>query len=201
MKRSRGVTVVRGAGAAIGVKAAHELSRLGGAVIAPGLTKAEFARIETQFGFEFADDHRAFLAVGLPIGPRWPDWRNGAPEELRSSLDWPVRGLLFDVGHGSFWPADWGDRPVDTNDALAVARDRLSRVPQMVPVYAHRYLPAGRGTYGHPVLSTYQDDVICFGEDLLDYVYQEFGRQTAPTSSDPNWQPRPTVEFWSELVR
>jgi hypothetical protein len=26
----------------------------------------------------------------------------------------------------------------------------------MIPVYSHRYLPAGRGGYGHPVLSMYQ---------------------------------------------
>ncbi len=30
----------------------------------------------------------------------------------------------------------------------------------MIPVYAHRYLPAGRGTYGHPVLSIYQTEAI-----------------------------------------
>ena len=29
----------------------------------PGLTDAEFLRVEEALGFEFADDHRAFLAA------------------------------------------------------------------------------------------------------------------------------------------
>ncbi len=33
----------------------------------PGLTETEFARIEREYGFEFTDDHRAFLAAGLPV--------------------------------------------------------------------------------------------------------------------------------------
>ncbi|MFJ8963949.1 hypothetical protein ACIRG5_31625 [Lentzea sp. NPDC102401] len=40
------------------------MAELGCCEIAPGLTDAEFARIEAEHGFEFADDHRAFLAVG-----------------------------------------------------------------------------------------------------------------------------------------
>ena len=35
----------------------------------------------------------------------------------------------------------------------------------MIPVYAHRYLPAGRGTHGHPVLSIWQTDIIVYGTD------------------------------------
>ena len=39
----------------------------------------------------------------------------------------------------------------------------------------HRYLPAGRGNYGHPVLSIYQTDIIVYGTDLADYIDNEFG--------------------------
>ena len=46
----------------------------------------------------------------------------------------------------------------------------------MIPVCSHRYLPAKRGTYGHPVLSIYQTDIIVYGTDLADYIYHEFGR-------------------------
>jgi hypothetical protein len=71
-----------------------------------GLTQAEFIRIEEAFGFHFADDHRAFLAEGLPTNtglptprpgviythPRpWPDWRHGDP--ARSAGSWPPTGL------------------------------------------------------------------------------------------------------------
>jgi hypothetical protein len=62
--------------------------------------------------------------------------------------------------------------------ALEVAHDALGTVPQMVPIYAHRYLPGGRGTFGHPVLSIYQTDIVCYGADLVDYMCQDFGAGT-----------------------
>lgn len=167
----------------------------------PGLTEAEFTRIEGRFGFEFADDHRAFLAAGLPTGQHWPDWRDGDEEDLLCSLSWPVDGVLFDVEH-DLWFDDWGNRPADTADALALARAELAGVPRMVPVYSHRYLPAGRGAYGHPVLSMYQTDIICYGFTLVDYFTNEFGQPHE--RHNLRWArafgPRPTVEFWSDLV-
>lgn len=45
----------------------------------------------------------------------------------------------------------------------------------MIPIYGHRYLPAGRGTHGHPVLSIYQTDIIVYGTDLADYINNDFG--------------------------
>jgi hypothetical protein len=69
----------------------------------------------------------------------------------------------------------------------------------MVPVYAHRYLPAGRGTHGHPVLSIWQTDIIYYGTDLLDYVRQEFGGPRTDRT-DKNWNPQATVPFWRDFL-
>lgn len=45
----------------------------------------------------------------------------------------------------------------------------------MVPVYSHRYLPAGRDTSAHPVLSIHSlHDTVIYGLDLADYVDREF---------------------------
>jgi hypothetical protein len=58
----------------------------------------------------------------------------------------------------------------------------------MIPVCSHRYLPAGRGTYGHPVLSIYQTDIIIYGTDLADYINQEPGRHSsAQTGRRRRW--------------
>jgi hypothetical protein len=51
----------------LGEEAAQRLARTGQCDIGPALTDAEFARIERDYEFEFADDHRAFLAAGLPL--------------------------------------------------------------------------------------------------------------------------------------
>ena len=150
-----------------------------------------------------------FSPAGLPLNAPapwrrrspWPDWRDGDPGDLRERLDWPIEGVLFDVEHNALWHPSWGHRPADTSEALRTARQHLSQAPKMIPVCGHRYLPAGRGTYGHPVLSIYQTDIIVYGTDLADYINCEFNRwfrssvRTGPhrrwcrsgaTSSHPN---------------
>ncbi|EHB59346.1 hypothetical protein MycrhDRAFT_1782 [Mycolicibacterium rhodesiae JS60] len=168
----------------------------GTVTIAPGLTDEELTRIEGEFGFEFADDHRAFLACGLPLGESWPDWRSAPRRSLQQRLKLPTDGILFAVEWREFWAAGWGVRPARTKDALRSANYHLARVPQLVPVYANRYLPAGRDTYGHPVLSVYQADVSSCGADLFAFIEQEFGL----AEPDPSRPPIPTVEFWSDLI-
>jgi hypothetical protein len=59
--------VISSEAARLGEEAARRLAQAGGYEIGPGLTDAEFARIERKYEFEFADDHRAFLAAGLPL--------------------------------------------------------------------------------------------------------------------------------------
>ncbi|HEX6988975.1 MAG TPA: hypothetical protein VF282_05850 [Bacillota bacterium] len=51
-------------GRRLGEEAARRLARTGRYQIGPGLTDTEIARIERTYQFEFADDHRAFLAAG-----------------------------------------------------------------------------------------------------------------------------------------
>lgn len=181
----------------IGKRAARHLAEFGHCTILPGLSDDEFERIEGEFGFEFADDHRAFLGAGLPAGPgRWPDWRAGDSNALRGQLGWPVEGLLFDVENNDFWVEDWGDRPDSMDDAFAVAGRHLAAVPKMVPIYGHRYLPSGRGSWGHPVLSMYQADIIFYGADLVDYIGREFGPDRTPVSADVI----ATVPFWTDVL-
>jgi hypothetical protein len=185
--------------AQLGEEAARRLRHLMPQAIQSGLTEAECARVEGRFRFEFADDHRAFLLAGLPAGRRWPDWRGGDHEHLTAWLARPVDGVLFDVHHNTFWDRSWGKRPTDAEEALRVARRELARVPQMVPVYGHRYLPPGRGSFGHPVLSMHQTDIVSYGDTIVEYITNEFGGQAPNLRSDRS-APRPTVAFWSELA-
>lgn len=192
-------------GARLGAEAARRLARTGTAEIRPGLTDPELDRIEREYGFEFADDHRTFLAAGLPVDKdrgrvrHWPDWRDGDPDDLRDRLRWPADGVLFDVEHNGVWPDGWGERPADLANALVTARLHLAWVPTLIPVYAHRFLPAGRGTSGHPVLSIKQTDVIYYGMDLVDYIHQEFGGP-GMDRTDARWNPRATVPFWRDFL-
>ncbi|WP_316745850.1 hypothetical protein [Streptomyces sp. MK7] len=70
-------------------------------------------------------------------------------------------------------------------------------MPQLVPLYAHRFLPAGRKTHGHPVLSIWDTDIIYYGEDLAEYISHEFedGHE-----HHENRNPRATVGFWRDFA-
>ena len=176
-----------------GTAAADVLASYGRFPLRPGLTSSELAAVEQEFGFSFADDHRAFLAAGLPYGRGWPDWRDGDRGQLRERLALPVEGVLFDVAENGFWYEGWGPQPAETAEAVTVARRLLMTVPRLVPVHSHRYLPAGRGTSGHPVLSVMQTDILGYGADLAAYIRHEFG-------GEPLKPGRPTVTFWRDLV-
>jgi len=175
------------------VTAAELLAASGRFAMSPGLTGAELAAIEGEFGFRFADDQRAFLAAGLPSGRGWPDWRGADRDALRERLAAPVEGVLFDVAQNDFWYEGWGPRPGAVEDAVAVARRYLMTVPRMIPLYAHRYLPAGIAD--HPVLSMYQTDIACYGNDLDDWLHREFGLGAGAPG-----ERRATVPFWRDLV-
>jgi hypothetical protein len=198
----------------IGAEAARRLTQGGRVRIGPGLTDAELDRVEREFGFAFAEDHRAFLRAGLPLNDpdaivpsedslwpyhEWPDWRGGDRDELRRVLAWPAQGILFDVECNGFWAATWGSRPAELADALSDARARLAGLPQLVPVYAHRYLPSGRGTQGHPVLSVWQSDTIFYGIDLADYVTRDFSDAHRGTPVDHSAISADLVPFWADL--
>lgn len=165
------------------------------AEIGPGLSEAELEAIECRYGFTFADDHRVLLQAGLPLGRSWPDWRDGDPQELRNRLDAPADGVLFDVEHAGFWYPAWGERPEDRKVALRLAREHLLDVPQLVPVFGHRYLPAGTGQSGHPVLSVMKTDIIYYGNHLADYLHHEFGGPAADLT-----RTRASVPFWSYFL-
>jgi hypothetical protein len=120
------------------------------------------------------------------------------PMACAGSSDWPIEGALFDVENNDLWLPAWGQRPSGTGEALDTARRHLTRAPKMIPVYGHRYLPAGRGTHGHPVLSIYQTDIIVYGIDLADYIDHEFGG--SGRSINAGWTPPPMVGLWSDFL-
>lgn len=143
-------------------------------LIEKGLNGEELARIEAEFGFTFPPDLRAVLQEGLPVGVGFPDWRSGGSQQLRMRLNLPVAGLSYEVARGKFWWKQWGQRPSDTESAAKIARQALKKVPILVPLYGHCYIPSSPALAGNPVFFVYQTEVLCYGYDLSDF----FGRQT-----------------------
>lgn len=161
---------------------------------ADGLSASEFARVEAQFGWRFPDDLRELLRTALPVSSGFPDWRHGDATDLAERLAWPKHGLLFDVRHDALWLPEWGPRPAQLDEALAVAGAAIDAQTRLVPVFAHRMLPVEPRDAGNPVFSVWQSDVIYFGRDLEDYLRREFLDERRPVVGSLRHIP-----FWSDL--
>jgi hypothetical protein len=174
----------------------REVLEAKGVTIEPGLSDAEFDRIEASYGFRFPPDLRALLAAALPVSDQFPNWRHDNDEELRWRLDGPADGIAFDVEENDFWMEEWGQRPADDRGAVEVALARVAKAPVLVPIFGHRYLPTDPPTEGNPVFSVVQTDIIYAGTDLPDYLANEFGIPR------PSWtrSAHRRIEFWSWFV-
>jgi hypothetical protein len=168
-----------------------------GTVVEDGLTEAETRDAEYRFGFHFPSDLRALLQTGLPVGDRFPDWRDGDEARLRSDLGWPLEGMQFDIRHNTFWLAEWGPRPESLEEAFQIAAQAVAVAPRLIPVYGHRYIPAEPARAGNPVFSVYQTDIIVYGNDLLSsFAHELHGVANWHT---PPFDVRP-IRFWSALA-
>ena len=139
-----------------------------------GLSTNELRSVEQEFGFVFPSDLAEFLRVGLPVSDRFPDWRNGARDELRSWLDLPRSGIMFDIENNNFWLPEWGTRPNETDAAKSLVTELIRQAPTLIPIYSHRMIPDRPNTNGNPVFSVHQTDIIYYGCDLRDYFVHEF---------------------------
>ncbi|OVA15671.1 hypothetical protein BVC80_1313g62 [Macleaya cordata] len=190
-----------------------------------GLTDAEFARTEAEFGFAFPPDLRAVLSAGLPVGPGFPDWRAGSAArfQLRASLDLPIAAISFQIAKNALWPKLWGSRPSDPEKALRVARNALKKAPLLIPLFNHCYIPCNPSLAGNPIFFVDENQIFCCGSDLSDFFERELvfrfddpfllskqrsiSEKTAGSSSNfsrrsldsggrtPRW-----VEFWSDVT-
>jgi hypothetical protein len=171
-----------------------------GIEFAEGLTEAQLKAAEQHFGIKFPPELKAFYSVGLPIGERFPDWRD-LTQTYETLIDLEG-GVLFDVEHNNFWwcgselSPSWGPMPDTKEECIKVAQNALKEVPRVVPIYAHR-VTMSTDKPGMPVLSAHQTDIIMYGSDLCNYLCSEFGftGQFQGLEDDDVF----TIPFWGEL--
>jgi hypothetical protein len=157
-----------------------------------GYTQSELDRAQRRFGLVFPPDPIALLRRRRPVqGHDWTDER-----AIRRALDWHFEGLLQSVENGRLWWSEWGQWPSSARAREETLREIVSRAPKLIPLIAHRYLPAQPHEAGNPVFSIYGIDTIYYGANLNDYFEREFtGWNSKP------WPARiKYIPFWSELV-
>lgn len=170
-----------------------------GVAFAPGLMPKELSAAETRFGFTFPPDLRAFLSNAMPVGAKFPNWRNLDDPSLASTFSWPLDGLWFDVKQNSLWLQSWGPRPADDTAAFEQLKILVRAAPTLIPIQGHRYLPSSPTEEGNPVLSVYQSDIICYGLNLEDYFRNEYSYFFGRTGYQLTQEPK-HIDFWSSFI-
>jgi hypothetical protein len=163
--------------------------------LGPGISGEQLDQIESEFGFSFAQDHRELLSLATPKSEGWLDWQTTSAAEIQARLDWPLESILWDAHNNNFWPPAWGRKPKRDEDLDDAVKAQFELVPKLVPLFGHRFMPAGPGLAAAPVFSVYGSDVIYYGENLPDYVAHEMGIRKRFASSA-----RPTIPFWTALA-
>ncbi|MBE9102630.1 SMI1/KNR4 family protein [filamentous cyanobacterium LEGE 07170] len=167
-----------------------------GTTFEDGLSDREIECIENQWSFRFPPDLRQLLQYALPTSERFPNWRSESAKSLERRINWPYRGMCFDIKNNAFWLDTWQERPDSIDSANQIAKTAISQAPFLIPIYSHRYIPDAPSEIGNPVFSVYQTDIIFYGFDLSHYLEREFGVANPNTIPD---EPR-KIAFWEEIV-
>ncbi|KAG6491813.1 hypothetical protein ZIOFF_046751 [Zingiber officinale] len=164
-----------------------------------GLSELELARLEADLAFAFPPDLRALLALAIPSGPGFPDWRVPNAGLL---LCLPRAAAALQVACGVLWPRSWGSRPADPARALRRARASLRRAPLLIPLFGRCYIPCLPCLAGNPVF--YVDDcrVFCCAIDFSDFFLRRWSASPHPDSSFllPRLDAARWIEFWSDAA-
>ncbi|XP_042421952.1 uncharacterized protein LOC122009736 [Zingiber officinale] len=165
----------------------------------PGLSEPELARLEADLAFCFPPDFRALLALALPSGPGFPDWRAPGPGHL---LRLPRSAAALQVARGSLWPHSWGSRPADPARALRRARAALRRASLLIPLFGRCYLPCFPCLAGNPVFYVDDSCIFCCAIDIIDFFQcrSPFSPYPSCSSTLPSLEAARWIEFWSDAA-
>ncbi|KAL8472825.1 hypothetical protein ACS0TY_029881 [Phlomoides rotata] len=181
--------------------------------VEPGLSEAEVAAVESAFGFTFPPDLRSILHEGLPVGPGFPNWRSSSQQQLEILTTLPILGICKGVSRNEFWTGNWGQRPVDSDRAVRLARGFLKSAPPLVPIYRRFYIPATPCIAGNPVFYVHGEVVKVWSFDIAGFFQQVEFKMSGNDDvlrrprlcnlfPAPAWAAREPrrIEFWTELA-
>ncbi|BDU49486.1 hypothetical protein [Haliovirga abyssi] len=178
---------------------AINLLRNNDVIIDDGLLKKEISEIENKYNIVFPPDLREFYSYGLPVSKGFINWRNSDPEYIKTikeRLSWPYEGIIFDIKNNKFWIEEFGEEPTEIDEKIRKFSEYFKKVPKLIPIYGHRYIPIEPYEENNPIISVYQTDIIFYGENLFDYFKIEFGKK----NYEVDYNKVKKIRFWSEVV-
>ena len=165
-----------------------------------GITDEQLQAVEQLYGIVFPESLKQFYRLGLPVSSGFTDWLDLNEENVqhvRRKLAFPLRSVRMAVEMGELWAESWGERPEDEEEAADLAEKQLSEAVPLIPIYGHRYMPLISGMDDPPVLSIYGEDIICYGQNLGQWIAIEF---LGVSQKEARMAPLPQIPGWDELI-
>jgi hypothetical protein len=172
-----------------------------------GLSDVEVNNIEQTCNFQFPPDLRTFLQLGVPL--RWkvydflvdenfPNWREDSLLIMHSAEEHVVGTFHSDIENNNFWMKEWGNRPKELNQALAICDHFLQKAPILIPLFGYRFLPGEPNLSGNPVFSMWQPlETIYYGYNIQNYLMNEFVLDDGEWGESPDYR---YIPLWSDIV-
>jgi hypothetical protein len=136
-----------------------------------GLTKNEIANLEQQFGFKFPIDYvemlqafNGFDTLQIAIDP-----------EGKEEAEYERRCYMYPNDfEKTKWLIDEVNQNIEcANEVLKEAGFDSRQIEGFIPLYGHRALVVLKDKQQSPVLSIWGNDIIIYGESLINYWRQE----------------------------
>lgn len=165
-----------------------------------GMSLSEIDQTEKLYDISFPVELKHLYSVGLPVSKSFYNWRDTHKEnvqQIKDILNMPIQGLISDLETNDFWCDDWGEKPTDIRDAQSILLEHYNKAPQIIPIYAHRYMPFIPNETDIPIFSIMQSDIIYYGVNLISYLEIEFGFRQYSELMQANFR---HVDFWSDLL-
>lgn len=163
-----------------------------------GLSEQEFSKIEEVYEFQFPTSYKCFLALGVPIGSGFYNWRDLSSSNvkmIKNKMEIPFLDIKKYCNEIDQWPIAFGKKPKSEKELEKRITLLLKNAPILIPVYSHRYMPIS-SIKNPPFFSVYGIDIIYYGEDLIQYLKIEFGIiDYSEMHNNMEY-----IEFWSETI-
>jgi hypothetical protein len=114
--------------------------------VGPGLSSQEIDAIEAVFEAKLPPDLSSLLSEGVPVrtpgGRYFPDWHHDPRQILADSRDYLENAFTFDIEENEYWHPSFGDKPDNIEQAKKQAITVIKKLPPLIPVFLHRYMPS-----------------------------------------------------------
>ncbi len=171
-----------------------------GVVFDEGMSVTEIDEVEEVYNINFPSELKHLYSIALPVSKGFYNWRDTSKhnlEYIKSALEMPLRGLLFDLEINGLWCDNWGQKTDSIEEAKRIFLKHYAAAPQMIPIYSHRYIPFIKDNMKIPVFSIMQSDIIYYGPDLSTYLEIEFGFREYRGIQNKKYE---YIDFWSDLI-